>query len=165
MQWWLVAIGAGCGGLLRLAFAPLNSWHSVIPLGTWSANLLGGLLMGVVVGLGSKLSPELRYLLATGFLGGLTTFSTFSAESFALLQQGRWQWARWAAIAQVVGVLVGWAAAQYPVLLAPGLTVANAASPVITLQWIAPMVVAGSALLFPSLFWLLRTFKAQLATH
>ena len=82
-----------------------------------------------------------------------------------LLQQGRWQLARWAAIAQVIGVLLGWAAAQYPVLLAPGLTVANAASPVITLQWIAPMVVAGSALLFPSLFWLLRTFKAQRATQ
>ncbi len=93
MQWWLVALGAGCGGMLRLAFAPMNSWHAIIPMGTWSANLLGGLLMGIVVGLGSKLPPELRYLLATGFLGGLTTFSTFSAESFLLLQQGRWTWA------------------------------------------------------------------------
>ncbi len=92
-------------------------------------------------------------------LAGAT--ATATGLTVWLLQTARWRWARWAAIAQVVGVLLGWAAAQYPVLLAPGYTVSNAASPLITLQWIAPMVVAGSALLFPSLFWLLRTFKAN----
>ncbi len=93
MQWWLVGLGAAVGGMVRLAFSPLNSMPMVIPLGTWLANLLGGILMGVVLGLSDRLSMELRYLLATGFLGGLTTFSTFSAESFMLLQQGRFAWA------------------------------------------------------------------------
>lgn len=91
-------------------------------------------------------------------LGALTAATT--VVTFASLRAGRWRAARWAAIAQVIGVIGGWGAAHYPLLLAPGFTIASSASPTITLQWVAPVVGAGSAILVPSLFWLLRTFKA-----
>lgn len=94
MQWWLIGVlvggGAAVGAILRYTFGSLlNSVYPQIALGTLTANLLGGLLMGVVLAYGTSLSMEMRLLLATGFLGGLTTFSTFSAETFGLLQQGR----------------------------------------------------------------------------
>lgn len=94
MQWWLIGVlvgsGAAVGAILRYTLGIwLNPLHTALPLGTLAANLLGGLLMGMVVAYGAALSLEARLLLATGFLGGLTTFSTFSAEGFLLLQQGR----------------------------------------------------------------------------
>ena len=94
MQWWLIGVlvggGAALGAILRyLLGSLLNTLYPVIPIGTLVANLLGGLLMGLVVACSASLSLEIRLLLATGFLGGLTTFSTFSAEAFLLLQQGR----------------------------------------------------------------------------
>ncbi len=90
MQWILVSIGAAFGAMLRLFFAQaLNAVHPSIPYGTLLANILGGFLMGLILASTEQLSTEMRILLATGFLGGLTTFSTFSAESFTLLDQGR----------------------------------------------------------------------------
>lgn len=94
MQWWLIGVlvggGAALGAILRyLLGSLLNPLYPVIPIGTLVANLLGGLLMGLLVAYSAGLSFEIRLLLATGFLGGLTTFSTFSAEAFLLLQQGR----------------------------------------------------------------------------
>ena len=94
MQWWLIGVlvggGAALGAILRyLLGSMLNPLYPVIPIGTLVANLLGGLLMGLLVAYSAGLSLEIRLLLATGFLGGLTTFSTFSAEAFLLLQQGR----------------------------------------------------------------------------
>ena len=90
MQWILVSIGAALGAMLRLLFAQmLNALHPAIPYGTLLANVLGGFLMGLVLASTQQLSTEMRLLLATGFLGGLTTFSTFSAESFTLLNNGR----------------------------------------------------------------------------
>ncbi|AXI02248.1 fluoride efflux transporter CrcB [Aquirhabdus parva] len=90
MQWILVSIGAALGAMLRLFFAQmLNAVHPAIPYGTLLANVLGGFLMGLVLASTQQLSTEMRLLLATGFLGGLTTFSTFSAESFTLLNNGR----------------------------------------------------------------------------
>ncbi|WP_410211572.1 fluoride efflux transporter CrcB [Aquirhabdus sp.] len=90
MQWILVSIGAALGAMLRLLFAQmLNAVHPAIPYGTLLANVLGGFLMGLVLASTQQLSTEMRLLLATGFLGGLTTFSTFSAESFTLLNNGR----------------------------------------------------------------------------
>ncbi len=96
MQWWLIGVlvgsGAAAGAMLRYVLGSLlNTLHPLIPIGTLTANLLGGLLMGLVVAYSASLSLEVRLLLATGFLGGLTTFSTFSAEAFMLLQHGRWQ--------------------------------------------------------------------------
>ena len=87
-----VGIGAACGAWLRWA---LGLWFNqvgvALPLGTWAANLLGGYLIGVAVAVFAsypQLSPLWKLLLITGFLGGLTTFSTFSAESFQHLLQG-----------------------------------------------------------------------------
>mgnify|MGYP003325017703 FL=1 len=68
----------------------LNAMHPVIPLGTLTANLVGGYLMGVSMGafeLFSELSPDLKLIMNIGFLGGLTTFSAFTAEVFQLLQK------------------------------------------------------------------------------
>jgi len=89
----LVAAGAAAGAVLRwLLGLGLNGLFPAIPPGTLVANLVGGYLVGVAMEALSApwgLAPELRLLLMTGFLGGLTTFSTFSAEVVRLMQQGR----------------------------------------------------------------------------
>ena len=78
-----VGAGAACGAWLRWGLGVwLNPVFALVPLGTLAANLLGGLLMGVAlaaVQAWPTLSPALKLLLTTGLLGGLTTFSTFSA--------------------------------------------------------------------------------------
>jgi len=92
-----VASGAGAGALLRWWLAlKFNAAFTVVPLGTLVANLTGGYLIGVALAFFAQhpqISPEWRLLLVTGLLGGLTTFSTFSAEVVYMLQQGRWGWA------------------------------------------------------------------------
>jgi CrcB protein len=89
----LISAGAALGSVLRwLLGLGLNSLWPAIPPGTLAANLLGGYLMGIMMALlATQLShaPELRLFVLTGFLGGLTTFSTFSGEVARLLQQGR----------------------------------------------------------------------------
>lgn len=90
--WLAVAIGGALGSLARwrvgLALNPLGS--QALPLGTLAVNVVGGLLVGALVWrFASQPHDEMRLLLITGFLGGLTTFSTFSAESLALVQSGR----------------------------------------------------------------------------
>lgn len=92
-----VAVGAALGAWLRMLLgAWLNPLHPYFAFGTWAANLLGGLLVGMVVAAFAR-HPEIdaawRLFLLTGFLGALTTFSTFSSESLALLQHGRIAWA------------------------------------------------------------------------
>jgi fluoride exporter len=105
-----VGSGAAVGAWLRWGLAvALNPLFPTLPLGTLAANLIGGLLMGVAMELISRhamLSPELRLLVTTGFLGGLTTFSTFSAEITALLTRGEWYWASVAVVAHVAGSVV-----------------------------------------------------------
>ncbi|MBR7800022.1 fluoride efflux transporter CrcB [Undibacterium fentianense] len=92
-----VAIGAAIGACLRWILT--NSFNAALPhlpLGTVFANLSGGYLIGLCVGIFSshpELAPEWRLFIVTGFLGGLTTFSSFSAESMSLLQRGDWLWA------------------------------------------------------------------------
>lgn len=92
-----VGSGAAFGAWLRWWLGIwLNPLFPTVPMGTLAANLIGGYLMGVVMALfGSvqTLTPELRLLLATGFLGGLTTFSTFSAETTTLLLRQQFGWA------------------------------------------------------------------------
>jgi len=89
----LISVGAACGAVLRWLFGlALNGLYPAIPMGTLAANLLGGYVIGIAMeALSTRvgLAPELRLLIMTGFLGGLTTFSTFSAEVARLLQQGR----------------------------------------------------------------------------
>ena len=92
-----VGIGAALGAWLRWALAiAMNAAVPQLPLGTLAANLVGGYLIGLFVAWFEQtagLPPELRLLVVTGFLGGLTTFSTFSGESVALLMEGRYGWA------------------------------------------------------------------------
>ena len=88
-----IFIGAGLGALLRWWLGlTLNSYFPSIPPGTLAANLIGGYIIGVAVAFFasfSGLAPEWRLFVITGFCGGLTTFSTFSSEIVALLQQGQ----------------------------------------------------------------------------
>ncbi|MEB0030567.1 fluoride efflux transporter CrcB [Undibacterium sp. RTI2.1] len=87
-----VGLGAALGAWLRWGLGIwLNATHPSFPIGTLLANLGGSYIIGLSVAFFSAnphLSPEWRLLVITGFLGGLTTFSTFSAESMALLQRG-----------------------------------------------------------------------------
>jgi fluoride exporter len=88
-----ICVGASLGALLRWWLSTqLNSLLPTIPRGTLLANLIGGYLIGLGIGVLAafpSLSAEWRLLIITGFCGGLTTFSTFSAELVALFQQGR----------------------------------------------------------------------------
>lgn len=104
-----ISIGASAGAVLRwLLGRSLNTFFPLIPPGTLAANLLGGYLIGMALAVFTalpNLSPEWRLLIITGFLGGLTTFSTFSAEVATLLQQGRILWAGAAISIHVIGSL------------------------------------------------------------
>lgn len=92
-----IALGATLGAWLRWGLSLwLNARFESLPLGTLAANLGGGFLIGIAVAIfhdRPELSPEWRLLVVTGFLGGLTTFSTFSAEAMVLLQRGDFGWA------------------------------------------------------------------------
>ena len=91
-----VGFGAAIGAWLRWGLGLwLNPVLPELPLGTLSANLVGGYLIGLAVAFFMQhpgLSPEWRLLIITGFLGGLTTFSTFSAETVTLLARGQYAW-------------------------------------------------------------------------
>ena len=81
----------------------------MLPLGTLVSNLVGGYLIGLVLGYIEQFqsfSPEMRLLITTGFLGGLTTFSTFSAESTALLMRQEYLWASIVIGGHVIGSIL-----------------------------------------------------------
>jgi len=88
-----ISLGAAIGALLRWTLGlKLNSLMPSIPPGTLAANVIGGYVVGVAVAFfadAPEIPPEWRLLVITGFCGGLTTFSTFSAEVVVLLQQGQ----------------------------------------------------------------------------
>lgn len=102
-----ISLGASTGAILRWFLSLwLNHLLPTLQLGTLAANLIGGYLIGIfmaVFALHPHLSPEWRLLILTGFLGGLTTFSTFSAETAALLQQQRFFWAAATIGSHVIG--------------------------------------------------------------
>ncbi len=102
-----VGAGAAAGAWVRWWLgAALNPVFPTLPLGTLAANLAGGLLMGVAMEVLTRhalLSPEARLLVTTGFLGGLTTFSTFSAEVVTLLLRKELLWGAIAIGGHVVG--------------------------------------------------------------
>ena len=104
-----VAGGAALGALARWGLSlSLNHLFPALPPGTLLANLVGGYLIGLAMafmGPGSSLPPEWRLFVITGFLGGLTTFSTFSAEVTTALQQGRLAWALATVSTHVLGSL------------------------------------------------------------
>ena len=112
MRWGgILAVGGGAaiGAWLRWGLGlMLNPVFPTLPLGTLSANLIGGLLMGFameVITRHAVVSPEMQLLLTTGFLGGLTTFSTFSAEIVTLLLRKEYLWGAIAIAAHLVGSL------------------------------------------------------------
>jgi CrcB protein len=102
-----ICLGASAGALLRWWFgSQLNALFPDIPPGTLVSNLVGGYVVGLAIAFFATyeaISPEWRLLVITGFCGGLTTFSTFSAELVALLQQGRALLAMGAAAAHLAG--------------------------------------------------------------
>jgi CrcB protein len=104
-----IAVGATLGAWLRWGLSLLlNPVFPTVPLGTLAANLLGGYLVGMAVvffNQSSGLPPELRLLAITGFLGGLTTFSTFSAEVVGLLARQQYLWALGTASVHLFGSL------------------------------------------------------------
>lgn len=106
----VISVGASLGATLRwLIGLGLNALFPTVPPGTLLANLAGGYLIGATLTLFAAmpdLSPEWRLMVITGFLGGLTTFSTFSAEVTTLLQQGRLLWAAAAIAVHVSGSLL-----------------------------------------------------------
>lgn len=105
-----VGIGASLGAWLRwILGVAFNTAMPHVPLGTLIANLVGGYLIGVAVellGMRADLPPEVRLLVVTGFLGGLTTFSTFSAEAVSLLSRGSYGWALMHMAMHLVGSVV-----------------------------------------------------------
>jgi CrcB protein len=112
MMWSIAAIGAGAslGALLRWQLSlRLNPLLPALPIGTLVANLVGGYFVGVAVGWLAQhpeFPPPVRLFIITGLLGGLTTFSTFSAEVVAHLETGRLGWALAVAGAHLLGSLL-----------------------------------------------------------
>ncbi len=113
--------GAGFGALLRWWLGGwLNPVFPTIPLGTVAANLIGGLLVGVASAFfthNAGAAPEWRLFVITGFMGGLTTFSTFSVEVVTLISRHEYAWASAAAGIHLAGSLA---------LTAIGILIANA---------------------------------------
>lgn len=105
-----VGVGAALGAWLRWGLGTLlNAMLPNLPLGTLVANLAGGYLIGVAVEFFLQqglLQPELRLFIITGFLGGLTTFSTFSAEAVDLLSREQYAWAMLHVGSHLVGSLL-----------------------------------------------------------
>lgn len=118
----LLATGCGAflGACLRYLFGVwFNPVFPMLPLGTLAANLLGGLLMGFVLGAFAQfqaLTPETRVFITAGFLGGLTTFSTFSGETVTLLLRHQYGWTAAIISLHLIGTigatLVGFALTQ-----------------------------------------------------
>ncbi|ALK29584.1 fluoride efflux transporter CrcB [Burkholderia plantarii] len=102
-----IFIGAGLGALLRWGLSlTLNMVVPQLPLGTLASNLVGGYLIGiaiVVFNTKTGLPPEWRLFVITGFMGGLTTFSTYSAEVMQHVVDGRLGWAAIVAFVHLIG--------------------------------------------------------------
>jgi fluoride exporter len=109
-SWFAVGGGAAAGAWLRWGLGVvLNPIFPTVPLGTLAANLLAGFLMGIAMELiirNTAMPPEIRLLMTTGFLGGLSTFSTFSGEIVTLLSHREYLWGSLAIAGHVIGSVV-----------------------------------------------------------
>jgi len=106
-QWVAVGIGAALGAWLRWGLGILLN-ASILPLGTLLVNLLGGFLMGLALAIfvATPSQDTIRLFVMTGFLGGLTTFSSFSGESLTLLHKHEYLWASVHILSHVFGALL-----------------------------------------------------------
>ena len=106
----VISFGAASGALLRWQLGlRLNSFFPALPFGTLAANLIGAYVIGLAIAFFSwspGIAPEWCLAIVTGFCGGLTTFSTFSAEVVSLLQEGRLAWAIGAIAVHLAGSLI-----------------------------------------------------------
>ena len=106
----LVFLGGGVGSVLRFLLGKyLNNSATGIPYGTFAANILGSLLIGIILGMAAKnetLTSNQTLLLATGFCGGFTTFSTFAYENHVFLKSGDFMsFALYTIVSFVIGFL------------------------------------------------------------
>ena len=105
-----VGVGAALGAWLRWWLGVLlNTALPSLPLGTLAANLIGGFLVGIAVeyfGQQGGISQEMRLFVITGFLGGLTTFSSFSAEAVGLLMRAQYVWATALICSHLIGSIL-----------------------------------------------------------
>jgi CrcB protein len=110
LSFFAVGFGAFAGALLRWGFGILfNPLLPALPLGTLASNLLGGFVIGAALGVFNQfqsLPPEVRLFVTTGFCGGLTTFSTFSAETVTLMLRQQYGWTAAIVSAHVIGSLL-----------------------------------------------------------
>jgi CrcB protein len=122
---WYIAVGSAVGGLSRFLLGGLvqRLTSGTFPIGTLLINLSGSFLLGLILRYGVEtpsFSPELRALLTVGFCGGYTTFSTFSYETAALIEDGEWSRAAlYVALSvglSLLGTFLGFAAAREVVL-------------------------------------------------
>ena len=109
-SWLAVGVGGITGCWLRWWFnITLTPLFPTLPLGTLVSNLVAGFLMGISMELfarHSEIPPEVRLLIMTGFLGGLSTFSTFSGDVVTLLSRQEYLWSTFAITAHVVGSIL-----------------------------------------------------------
>lgn len=108
----MIAIGGALGSLARylLSTFVLRVSGTLFPLGTFVVNIVGCIVFGAIAGATSQrvqLSSTMRLFLLTGILGGFTTFSSYTFESFALIRDGQFVWAATNIIGQVIAGLVG----------------------------------------------------------
>lgn len=111
IQWLLVFVGGGVGSALRfllsksLAFNPENHFF---PYGTLLANVLSSFILGIVIQkhINAQINEQMKWLLAIGFCGGFSTFSTFSFENFLLIKNGDWALALGYAVLSVLVCLI-----------------------------------------------------------
>jgi fluoride exporter len=94
--YWLVALGGAAGSVARFGLSTVaqTRWSGALPVGTLLVNVTGSVLLGFILRYAldtPAVSPEMRALLTTGFCGGYTTFSTFSYETMALIEDGDWR--------------------------------------------------------------------------
>lgn len=116
-----VGLGAALGAWLRWGLGLwLNPVFPVMPLGTLAANLIGGYSIGLVIAWLSEhpgVPPEMRLFLITGLLGGLTTFSTYSAEVVTTLSRGLWLWGGTIALTHMAGSFLATSLGFYSIKL------------------------------------------------
>jgi CrcB protein len=108
MAFLLVFIGGGVGSMLRYGISRIIPYAGGFPVATLIANLVSSLLLGYLLALAfrNNLSQEYRWLLMTGLCGGFSTFSTFSAENFQLLEEGSYGiLAAYIATSVILGIL------------------------------------------------------------